>query len=81
MVVKAIENAVKYGDVRVMEMIMNRTDGLPVQAIKQLAKAPMQIVYTEKPVEELKKEDNFESNVIVDEVTGETEKLDERQCN
>ena len=62
MVLKAIENAIKYGG-KDLELIMNRVDGLPIQAIKDMNKKPLQIVYTEKPLENLKEQDNFETNI------------------
>jgi hypothetical protein len=62
-VLKTIENAIKYGDVNTVNMIMNRVDGMPVQTTKQLGKNPLQIIYTPKPVDDLTKEDNFESNI------------------
>jgi hypothetical protein len=62
-VIKAIEKAIREGDNKIVEMIMNRVDGLPTQAIKQLNTNPLQIVYTPKNAEELHNQENFETNI------------------
>lgn len=65
--IKMIQNAAATGDVQTCLAIMNRTDGLPKQAIETITKKPLQIEYSENALksakEDLEKEDNFETNI------------------
>jgi hypothetical protein len=65
-VIKVIENAIKTGDPRLVEMIMTRVDGLPVQGIKQLGDQQLKITYEPVSKEELEEQDNFEAHVNPD---------------
>lgn len=62
-VIKVLENAMKTGDVATVKMMMDRMDGLPKAVVEQINKQPLQIEYVGQSQEELKEEDNFETNI------------------